>query len=77
MCLAVPGKITDKKDYLATVDVAGVQRQISLLMLPDCEIGDYVLIHAGFAIEKIDQAQAEETIALFRELNRYAQSESR
>ncbi len=54
MCLAIPSKIVEIKDQMAVIDVAGVTRQASLLLLEDVAIGDYVIVHAGFAIEKID-----------------------
>ena len=68
MCLAVPGKIIEIIDSLATVEVRGVKRQASLMLLPDAKVGDYVLIHAGFAMEIIDQQAAEEADALWREM---------
>ncbi|MDU2063583.1 MAG: HypC/HybG/HupF family hydrogenase formation chaperone [Sporomusaceae bacterium] len=68
MCLAVPGKILSREEYSAEVDVTGVTRQISLMLLPEAAIGDYVLIHAGFAIQVIDAAEAEKTMELFREI---------
>jgi hydrogenase expression/formation protein HypC len=52
---------------MATIDVAGVQRIASLLLLEDAAVGDYVIVHAGFAIKKIDEQAAEETLALLRE----------
>ena len=68
MCLAIPAKITVKaEDGLATVDILGVMREISLDLTPQAQVGDYVLVHAGFAIEVIDQATAQETIDLIRQ----------
>ena len=68
MCLAIPAKVTEKADDgLATVDILGVKRGISLDLTPQAEVGDYVLVHAGFAIEVIDEATAQETIDLIRE----------
>jgi len=69
MCLAVPSKIIRIKSSTATIDVLGAQRDISLLLIEeDVKVGDYVLVHAGFAIQKIEQNYAEETIGLFRQL---------
>ncbi len=69
MCLAIPGKITKKKQgHKALVEVAGLEREISLDLLPDAVEGEYVLIHTGFAIQKIDEAGAEETLSLLRDL---------
>ncbi len=67
MCLAIPSKIVEIKDQMAVIDVAGVTRQASLLLLEDVAIGDYVIVHAGFAIEKIDAQAAQESIDLLRE----------
>ena len=52
---------------MATIDVEGVQRQASLLLLEDARVGDYVIVHAGFAIQKLDEAAAQETLDLLRE----------
>ena len=69
MCLAVPSKIIRIENSTATIDVLGAQRDISLLLLEaDVKVGDYVLVHAGFAIQRIEQNYAEETIGLFRQL---------
>jgi hydrogenase expression/formation protein HypC len=66
MCLAIPSKITAIEDQMATIDVDGVRRQASLLLVADVNIGDYVIIHAGFAIQKLDEAEALETLRLLR-----------
>ncbi len=67
MCLAIPARITHIENEMATIDVDGVQRQASLLLLPDVAAGDYVIVHAGFAISKLDEAAAQETLRLLRE----------
>lgn len=67
MCLAIPSKITHIENEMATIDVDGVQRQASLLLLADANVGDYVIVHAGFAIQKIDEAAAQDTLKLLRE----------
>ncbi len=65
MCLAIPAKIIEMKDnHLATVDILGVKRDIALDLTPQAELGDFVLVHAGFAIEVIDPDYAQETIDL-------------
>jgi len=66
MCLAIPSKITQIENDMATIDVDGVQRAASLLLLADAQVGDYVIVHAGFAIQKIDEAAARETLQLLR-----------
>jgi hydrogenase expression/formation protein HypC len=72
MCLAVPGRIIDVGDdrgtRMATVDFGGVRKEICLAYLPDVGIGDHVIVHVGFAISKIDEASALETLAMFDEL---------
>jgi hydrogenase expression/formation protein HypC len=66
MCLAIPSKIIHIENDMATIDVDGVQREASLLLLADAQVGDYVIVHAGFAIQKIDEAAARETLQLLR-----------
>ena len=67
MCLAIPSKITHIDNEMATIDVDGVKRSASLMLLEDATIGDYVIVHAGFAIRKLDEASATETIRLLKE----------
>jgi hydrogenase expression/formation protein HypC len=67
MCLAIPSKITKIDNQMAVIDVDGVKREASLLLLEDAEVGDYVIVHAGFAISKIDEASALETLTLLKE----------
>jgi hydrogenase expression/formation protein HypC len=73
MCLGIPGQVVeiiDKENFIAKVDVSGVKRNISvaLLDLNDLLPGDWVLIHVGFAMSKIDEEEAQETLKLMREL---------
>ncbi|MBF0465478.1 MAG: HypC/HybG/HupF family hydrogenase formation chaperone [Nitrospirae bacterium] len=68
MCLAVPSKIVSINNHLSVVDVMGVRREISLLLMPEeVSVGDYVLIHAGFAIQRVDETAAMETLRFFKE----------
>jgi hydrogenase expression/formation protein HypC len=67
MCIAIPSKIVKIENNMATVDVDGAKREASLLLLDDPKIGDYVIVHAGFAIHKIDEADAMESLKLMRE----------
>jgi hydrogenase expression/formation protein HypC len=67
MCLAIPSKITKIENGMAVIDVDGVRRECSLLLVEDAQVGDYVIVHAGFAISKIDEAAALETLALLKE----------
>jgi len=68
MCLAIPAKIIKIEGNLAQVDMAGVKREADIRMVKDAKVGEYVLIHAGFAIEKMVKKDAEETLKLFREM---------
>ena len=69
MCLAVPAKVIDIKDSLATVELRGVTREASLMLLPEAKVGDYVLVHAGFAMQIIEETDMAETEALWAEMN--------
>lgn len=67
MCLAIPSMIVKIEDEMATIDVDGVKRKASLLLVEDAQIGDYVIVHAGFAIRKIDEEVAQESLWYLRE----------
>ena len=65
MCLAIPSRIIEKDDLMAVVDVYGARRQISLLLMPEeVLLGDYVLVHAGFAIQKVELEAAHDSLRL-------------
>ncbi len=68
MCLAVPAKVLTIDGNNAEVDIGGVKRQARLDMMEDVVVGDYVILHAGFAIQKLDEADALETLELWREV---------
>jgi hydrogenase expression/formation protein HypC len=72
MCLAVPGRILeiheDALTSMATVDFDGIHKEVCLEYLPDAEVGDYTIVHVGFAISKIDEQSALETLAMFQQL---------
>ena len=69
MCLAIPALITEKKDNQAIADIGGILREVSLELIDQpAEVGDYVLIHAGFAIHKLEKEDAEETLRLMQEV---------
>jgi hydrogenase expression/formation protein HypC len=69
MCLAIPAKITEVGTHrMATVDIMGVSRTVSLDLTPDAGPGDYVLVHAGFALQTIDEAIAQETLDILASL---------
>jgi len=67
MCLGVPMQVKSIEDEVAVCEIDGVQREASLMMLDGVQVGDYVLIHAGFAIEKIDEAEAQLTLKALRD----------
>jgi hydrogenase expression/formation protein HypC len=72
MCLAVPGKILQIEDRdhtrMAAVDFGGVVKDVCLAYLPDIAVGDYAIVHVGFAIQRLDEASARETLELFENL---------
>lgn len=72
MCLAVPGKILSIDEQgeprMAKVDFGGVAKDVCLAYLPDAGVGDYTIVHVGFAIQKLDEESALETLALFQDL---------
>lgn len=69
MCLAIPALIKSIDGHQAEVDIEGVTRQASLQLTPEAIVGDYVLLHTGYAISVIDPAEAEETLKLLREIS--------
>ena len=68
MCLAIPGTVTAIEDQNAVIDYGGTTRRASLRLLPDTAVGDCVLVHAGFIIQKVDPAEGAELEALLREM---------
>jgi hydrogenase expression/formation protein HypC len=68
MCLAVPALIRKVEGKEADVEIGGISRRISLWLTPEAKIGDYVLLHTGYAISIIDQKEAEETLRLFEQI---------
>lgn len=76
MCLAIPAKVAQfEANGIATVDIAGVTRKVSLDLVPDAEIGSWVLVHAGFAIEVVDEQFAQETIELLKQVPFFSEDE--
>jgi len=71
MCLAIPGRVIETRDgdlmRMGKVDFGGVTREVSLAYLPEVHVGDFVIVHAGFAISQVDEAEAEETFDLLVE----------
>jgi hydrogenase expression/formation protein HypC len=71
MCIAIPSRITAIHDQMATIDVMGATREVSLMLLPEpAAVGDFVLVHAGFAIRTISATDSEESLKLFAEIAR-------
>jgi hydrogenase expression/formation protein HypC len=68
MCLAIPGKVLEIKDQIALVDIMGNQTTADISVLEDVKVGDYILVHAGYAIHKYDQRDGEENLKLVSEL---------
>ena len=68
MCLAIPVLIKSIEDKEAEVEIGGITCRISLLLTPEARVGDYALVHTGYAINILDQEEAEETLMLFREI---------
>ena len=79
MCLSIPSKIVEiDEDNMATVDTMGIKRMISLDLMPDVvTIGDYILIHVGFAMNKIDEAEALQSLEVYREMLEAMEEEER
>lgn len=72
MCLALPMRIIAVDGALATIATAGLEQRASLMLVPTAKVGDYVLVHAGFAISVLDEAEANETLELLREISAFA-----
>jgi hydrogenase expression/formation protein HypC len=80
MCLAIPAQIVDIADSeagLATAEIAGVRRSVSIALCPEAGLGDWVLIHVGFALQAIDEAEARETLALLERMGQAYEDELR
>ncbi len=67
MCLAIPMRVVERREFDGTAEVGGVRRQVSLMLCPDAGEGDFVLVHAGYAISEIDEEEAQRTLALIEE----------
>jgi hydrogenase expression/formation protein HypC len=73
MCLAMPGRVIELREQsgqpVALVDFDGTTREVMTAFVPDVQAGDYVIVHAGVALQRLDEASAAETLALLREIN--------
>ena len=74
MCLAVPLRLVSVNGTDAVGEVGGIQREVSVMMTPDVKVGDYVIVHAGFAIQVLDQKEAEENLDLLRQIGEMAEA---
>ena len=68
MCLAIPALVKSVEGMEAEVEIGGVGRKASIMLTPEVKVGDYVLLHTGYAINVIDEEEAQETLELFREI---------
>ncbi len=76
MCLAIPARVkTIEENNLAIVDILGVTREVALDLTPQAEVGDFVLVHAGFAIEVVNEEDAQQTLELIRQIPELADVE--
>jgi hydrogenase expression/formation protein HypC len=77
MCLAIPARVIQiGEQNLGLVELGGVVREASFMLLPDVRLGDYVLLHAGYALQKVDEAEAEETLRLLAEMAEAGRAEA-
>lgn len=67
MCLGIPGKVLERQGEWAEVEFSGVRRKVNLLFCPEAQVGDYVLVHVGFAIQRLEEEEALETMRLLDE----------
>ncbi|MGC8866598.1 MAG: HypC/HybG/HupF family hydrogenase formation chaperone [Elusimicrobiales bacterium] len=68
MCLSVPAKVEKISGMNAIVDFGGTKKEVSIMLFPDLKVDDFVLVHAGFVIQKLDRDEATKTIKLFKEI---------
>ncbi len=71
MCLAIPAKVLEIHDEKAVVDFGGVKREAWITLVDNVKVGDYLIIHTGYAIQRLDKKDAEETLKLFKEFENY------
>jgi hydrogenase expression/formation protein HypC len=80
MCLGIPAQIVELVDAdggIAKAEISGVRRNVSVALCPEAQVGDWVLIHVGFALSRIDEEQAQETIALLEQMGEAYEQEVR
>ncbi len=69
MCLAVPMRLVEMRGDTAIAEIGGVRREVNVQLLEGAGLGDYIIVHAGFAIQKLDRKEAEETLRILREMS--------
>ncbi|ACX53086.1 hydrogenase assembly chaperone hypC/hupF [Ammonifex degensii KC4] len=74
MCLGIPGRIVEvyPEEHVAVIETFGVRQRVSTFLIGEVEVGEYVMVHAGYAIEKIDVEEARERLKLWEEILKYA-----
>lgn len=78
MCLGIPAQIVELVEHeaaIAKAEISGVRRQVSIALCPEAGVGDWVLVHVGFALDRIDEAQARETLALLERMGEVYEQE--
>ena len=73
MCLAIPMKLLEHHEQIGIVEIGGARKEVMLTLTPDAQIGDYLIIHAGYSIEILNEDEAGRTLALLREINEFEQ----
>ena len=68
MCLAVPAQLVRVNEFVGTIELSGIQRDCSLMLVPEAKVGDWILVHAGFAVQVVDEEEARRTMEAFKEL---------
>jgi len=76
MCLAVPMKVKDITENIAIAEVNQIEYEVNVTMMENLKVGDYVIVHAGFAIEIMDKVEAQKTLALWRDMQGYNRGNS-
>ena len=76
MCLAIPMRVKSLDQNLATTEVNNVEYEINITMMENLKIGDYVIVHAGFAIEKLDEAEALKTLSIWQDIEEFSKKKS-
>lgn len=74
MCLAVPARLIKINGQIGTIEIEGVQRNCSLALVPDAQLEDWILVHAGFAVQIVDEEEAKATMEIFKELEELEQA---